>query len=57
MGLFDRFDVVYEQNGSMPVKIIRDSKTGVRYLVVLNGDGEPTAITPLLNSEGSLADR
>ena len=56
MGFFDRFEVVYEQKGQLPIKIIHDTKTDVRYLVVMS-DGKPTAVTPLLNSDGKPASR
>jgi hypothetical protein len=39
-----RFVAEYEQQG---VKIMRDQKTGVRYLILLKG-GAPQAITPLI---------
>lgn len=56
MGLFDRFEVVYEQTGDTHIKILRDTKTGVRYLLVMNANG-PAAITPLLGLDGQPAAR
>lgn len=52
--MFDekRFEIVHKQTGwSLETLIIRDTVTGVNYLVMKNGN-QVQGITPLLDSDG-----
>ena len=47
-----RFEITYKQKGwDLDTQIIRDTQTGVCYLVLKNG-AQIAAVTPLLGSDG-----
>ena len=45
-----RFEVIYKQGAMEPIKILRNTKTGVEYLYVQSGYSG--GLTPLLDREG-----
>lgn len=47
-----RFEVAYQQGTMSQYRIIRDTQTGVCYLIL--SEGYTSGITPLLNADGSI---
>ncbi|KFN88219.1 LuxR family transcriptional regulator [Streptococcus ruminicola] len=51
--LKERFFSIQFDNKKQNLTLLVDHETGVEYLEVIGGLGDPSGITPLLNSDGT----